>query len=234
MEYLPPPEKSSRKSLELNYLRINPKRPLQRTAPGVTAHASHRLRPPAACARAWAAPPSAVAELGVVRRCYTYSMKRALFIICLSALALKAPAGDAPMPSVEVDFTSMEALEWSGRRLAEIVPPDSIKRIILTQESTWLSEQFRNATPAKTQSIYDALLAHFFASKEKAGNWQLGGNERTLAELMILTANGEMFRLEIVGTIGNGKEKPSAIFIHGRNKGARFKVKDFKFPNPKQ
>jgi len=150
---------------------------------------------------------------------------------------LKATAADSRVPSVEIDFGSMEAPEWRGKRLSEIVSRDSIKRIVLTQQTTWLFDRFRwRINLPETQPLYDALVAHFFSSTEKAANGSLAANERTLAELMLLTTNGEMFRLEILGgsAIGKSAEKPIAILLHGGNKGARINVKDFKFKNPKQ
>ena len=157
-------------------------------------------------------------------------MKQAILMVCLSTLVLKAPAADAPIPKVEVDFQQTDAGEWSGKRLSEMVTPDSIKRIILTHES-WI-ESGNDIT--ETRTIYDALISHLFKSTEKAANWKLGANERTLAEMVILTASGEIFRLEILKGIVKGSEVPVAVLVRGRNKSVRIDVRNFKFPIPKQ
>ena len=85
-------------------------------------------------------------------------MKQAILMVCLSTLVLKATAADAPIPKVEVDFHQTDAGEWSGKRLSEMVTPDSIKQIILTHDS-WMDRPRIDAT-TETRTIYDALMAH--------------------------------------------------------------------------
>ena len=157
-------------------------------------------------------------------------MKQAILIGCISTLVLKAPAADAPIPKVEVDYQQMDAGEWNGKRMSEMVATDSIKRIIHTHDS-W-TESGNDVTEIRKN--YDALISHLFQSTEKAINWTLGANERTLADMVILTASGEIFRLEILKRIVKGSEVPVAVLVRGSNKSVRIEVKNFKFPITKQ
>ena len=126
------------------------------------------------------------------------------------------------IPHIEVDFTTQRALDWKGKRFAEIIPADTIKRIVLLRQSA--------SGLSRGQADYDAFFAHNLQSKETAADWGLGGNERTRAEFMVLTKKGELFRIEIISD-GSPEGSPNAIFIFGEGRGARIAVKDFKYPD---
>ena len=132
------------------------------------------------------------------------------------------------VPHVEVNFTTLGAGDWKARRFSEIVPAETIKRIVRFRESGFAT----GPSTVEEQRAYDALFAHLFASNETAGDWGLGGNESTRAELMVLTKAGELIHLKIVGVLGT--ESASAILIHGGGRGARIRVKDFKYSGRKK
>ncbi len=147
-------------------------------------------------------------------------------MIVMVALILLA---QSDIPHVEVDFTTQRAGDWKGKSFAEIIPADTIKRIVLLRQSTF----GLNSGLSIGQAEYDAFFAHTLQSKEPAKDWALGGNEGTRAEFMVLTKKGELFRIEIISD-GSLEGSPNAIFIFGEGRGARIAVKDFKYPDRKK
>ena len=128
-------------------------------------------------------------------------------------------------PKVELDITSMAARGWEGKRFGEIVLDDQIKRIVRLAEKGFA----RDPGASGEQADYDALVAHLLDSKETAAGWSLGGNEATRAELAILTKEGEILLVEVIGTLG-ASPSPPAILRHGRGRRARINVKGLKHP----
>ncbi len=152
-------------------------------------------------------------------------------IAWLSMSSLAVVAAEAKLPPVETNFGSMTAGAWNGKTLASIVPPQTISRIVLLEETVWIIEKLRLNSPNETQPIYDALFAQLFASDAKAGDWGLGGNESTLCKLIILTHDAQVFYIEIVGS---RSDSPTAVLIHGSGNGARINVANFKWPKAKR
>jgi len=111
----------------------------------------------------------------------------------------------------------------------EIVPADQIKQIGRLTEKGF----GRDAGPSGEQAAYDALLTHLLESPVAANDWSLGGNEGPLAELLVLTKDGRLLHIEVIGTAGVAKS-PTAIIIHAKGHGARIDVKDFKHPERKK
>lgn len=145
-----------------------------------------------------------------------------------------ARSGGSPLPIVELNFTTQRAGNWNGKRFRDIIPPKTIQRIIRIRESGFpeLTHKGLDANEATTQAGYDSFLAHLFASTEKAKVWGLRAEEHTLAELMVLTTDGQLFHIEIVkGMIG---ENSCAILIYGQNKGARIEVSNFQSKESRQ
>jgi len=67
---------------------------------------------------------------------------------------------------------------------------------------------------------------------KKAKDWGLRAEEHTLAELMVLTTDYQLFHIEIVkGMIGKNS---CAILIYGQNKGARIEVSNFQSKESRQ
>jgi hypothetical protein len=77
------------------------------------------------------------------------------------------------------------------------------------------------------------LIAHLLESKEPARDCVLGGNEGTRAELVVLTKEGEVFHIEVIGMAGT-PPAPGAIIVFGKSRGARIDVKGFKYPERKK
>jgi hypothetical protein len=145
--------------------------------------------------------------------------------LCIIALLLTPPA---EVPHVERDFSEMQAGGWKNRRFSEIIPADTIKRVVRESESGFA----RNAGRDGEQAAYDAFLAHLLDSHETANDWALGGNERTMGQLVVLTKGGDLFFIEIIGG-GVPARPPHAIFVHGKGAGARIEVKNFAYPDKK-
>jgi hypothetical protein len=91
--------------------------------------------------------------------------------ICLTAFLL------AQIPHVELDFDSMIAKDWKGKRFAQIIPADAIKRLVRLRESGFARDVWNQ------QADYDALIAYLMESKETARDWALGGDEGTRRNL---------------------------------------------------
>ena len=151
-----------------------------------------------------------------------------LSAICLAAFLL-APPPPADPPKVDLDFNVMHASDWKGKRFNEIVPADQIKQIGRLTERGFA----RDVGPSGEQAAYDAFLAHLLESPVTANDWALGGNEGPLAELLVLTKDGRLLHIEVIGTAGVAKS-PSAIIIHAKGHGARIDVKGFKYPERRQ
>ena len=148
--------------------------------------------------------------------------------ICLATFLL-SPSPPADAPKVELDFNVMRAGDWEGKRFNEIVPADQIKQIGRLTERGFGGDPGRSGE----QAAYDALLAHLLESPVAAHDWSLGGNEGPLAELFVLTKDGRLLHIEVIGGVGDANS-PTAIIIHAKGHGARIDVKDFKYPERKK
>jgi hypothetical protein len=132
-------------------------------------------------------------------------------------------------PHVELDFHSMGSGNREGKRFAEIAPVDQNKRIVRVNETGFA----RDSGPLGEQAAYDALVAHLLDSKATAKGWALSADEARLADLFILTKEGEILCIEVVGTSVSASS-PNAILIHGKGRGARISVRGFKHPDRKR
>ncbi len=153
-----------------------------------------------------------------------------LTAICLAAFLLAPPLLPPPagVPKVELDFNLMRAGDWKGKRFNEIVPADQIKQIGRLTENGFA----RGTHASAEQAAYDAFLTHLLESPVVASDWSLGGNERRLAELLVLTKDGRLLHIEVIGTAGVANS-PTAIIVHAKGHGARINVKDFMYPDQK-
>jgi hypothetical protein len=131
----------------------------------------------------------------------------------------------AETPRVEMDFGYLAAGDWVGKRFRDIVPPDRIKRIVRLTEHGFAHHN--NALPnyrSIVQGDYDALIAHLIASKDAAANYGLDAREGTGATLLILTADQQIFWLEVLIQ----EQEISAVTINSTGRGARIPVKGFR------
>ena len=131
-------------------------------------------------------------------------------------------------PQVELDFSSMGAGDWKGKRFNEIVPAHAIKRVIRVTESGFARDFGRSGA----QADYDALMARLLNSPSAARDWVVADNEGRLADLLVITRDGEVFCIGVIGIHGT-PSSPTGIIVHGKGHGARFDVKDFKHPDGK-
>jgi hypothetical protein len=131
----------------------------------------------------------------------------------------------AETPRVEMDFGYIAAGDWVGKRFRDIIPPNRIKRIVRLTEHGFAHHN--NSLPdyrSKVQADYDALMAHLIASKEVAANYGLDAREGTGATLLILTADQQIFWLEVLVQ----EQEISAVTINGTGRGTRIAVKGFR------
>jgi hypothetical protein len=119
---------------------------------------------------------------------------RSVPALLVSALLIPAPAA-AELPKVECDFNGPARLDRTGKTLAEIIPPRSVRRLILTHNH---GVGIPGAPGAKPEFDPDELVARFFTSPAKAEPWGLGATERVLAEFLVLTQDGDVYRLEVL------------------------------------
>jgi hypothetical protein len=134
--------------------------------------------------------------------------------------------GGTAIPRVELNFSSMKAGDWQAEPFREIIRPDEVKRIVRVRESGFA----RGSDIGGEQADYEIFFAQIFGSDEKAKEWVLADNEATLAELVILTKTGALFRIEIIGYPAM-PNVPTAILIYGSGRSARIEMKDFKYPH---
>ncbi len=113
-------------------------------------------------------------------------------------------------------------LSVEGKTLAEIIPPDTIKRIVIKMTSGAL-EGCDN--PAND----DALFSHLYNANEKAEDFVLAANEMSVAEFLVFQKDGTMFSFEIIGGHAT-RGKPQAVLITGPSWSARVPIIGFELP----
>jgi hypothetical protein len=126
----------------------------------------------------------------------------------------------AQLPKVERDFNGPARVDQTGKTLAEIIPPLSVGRVILTHNHGVDTVR----TPGrKPEYDSDELVAQFFRSPAKAERWGLRATERTLAEFLILTKDGEVYRLEVLQEHSSSGPVTGGI-LNGKGLRCRFTV----------
>lgn len=147
-----------------------------------------------------------------------------------------ARAPQTRLPKVELSFNNVITPgDWSGKRFRDIMPPRTVKRIIRVRQPGLY--QFNTEAPAtsdsEVQARYDALFSHLEASNTKAERWGRLAQERVLAELMVVTNDGQLFRIEVVGNhlLGDATSQ-CALLIYGQSKSARIEVEGFQYTKP--
>jgi hypothetical protein len=161
-----------------------------------------------------------------------------ILIVLLVVLAVFAPAlpkssvaaDERPVPKVDLTFNRMQAGDWSGKMLREIVPPKSLRKIIRSHERGYgsdFNDGSRVACREVVQKDYDDLVAHLFSSKEKATDFWLSAMERITLELVLLSADGGAVFIEVVSDMTG---RITAVRVSGAGKGARIPVKGRSLP----
>jgi hypothetical protein len=105
------------------------------------------------------------------------------------------------------------------------VPARTIERVDRVTDSGFA----REAGSSGEQADFDKLPAHLLDSTAAATDWALGGNEGRLADTLVITREGEIRCIEVIGTPA-AQSSPTGILIHGKGRGARIAVKDSSIP----
>ena len=134
--------------------------------------------------------------------------------ILLVTLMVHAQAA-AKLPKVERDFNGPARVDRIGKGLTEIIQPGSVRRVILTH-----NHGVGLARPGgdKPEFDPDELVGQFFKSPTKAERWGRRAMERSLAEFLILTKDGEVYRLEVLREHG----PVTAGLLYGKGLACRF------------
>lgn len=144
--------------------------------------------------------------------------------ITFTMLLLLASTAISETPAVEFGFASRSAHAWKDKRFRDIIPPDTVKRIVFLNGWVWPRPEVKPTRGELTQAGWNALVAHLFAADETAKDFGLGANEHRFAEMIILTSDGQLFHLELVGPMA-----PAAVLVDGEGNGARIDIKNFTF-----
>jgi hypothetical protein len=140
-----------------------------------------------------------------------------------SALALVlafASTAPAEVPKVERDFTVVGG-EHPVKTLAMLIPPESIQRIILTHDHGIGSPI---APGVKTEFDPDELLSRSLKSPAKSQRWGLRATESTVAEFLVITKKGDLFRLEILCDRLTQKGAVTGLLVYGKGFACRFEA----------
>jgi hypothetical protein len=129
----------------------------------------------------------------------------------ISLAVLVAGSCAAELPKVERDWNVIGGTKQTGQTAAALIPPDSVKRILLTSTA---------GLDDKTDP--DELMARFFASPVKGEQWGLRDTERTAAEFLILTKGGEAYRAEAVYDVRAARREVTAVLLYGKGFACRF------------
>jgi len=126
------------------------------------------------------------------------------------------------LPSANDAFRQMYSGKFAGKTLSEIVPPKSVKLIAITgiYGHGWTYE----FTPNRD---VDNLIRLAFTSDAKAKDFALSDTETILAQYSIVTIDGYLFVLEVLGSFI--EQRPiTAFLVRGEGFGCRFEVDDIK------
>ena len=156
----------------------------------------------------------------------TLSILTVLLALCVQSVdgsngnASGADVGkvESGLPKVEKDFSVIEVpatLPDEGMTFAAMIPPKSIKRIILLHDHGFDAEQRVRADP-------DQLFAEVIKSQVRSTPWGLDAMERTVAECLIVTKKGEVFKVTAVGFAGSPTAAVTGVLLYGKGFSRRF------------
>lgn len=115
----------------------------------------------------------------------------------LTVLALHSTkAADLNLPAVKETFTHMNAGRFEGKPLNAIIPPRSIKLIALTGNGGKGAPLTPGFTP---QWDSNEFMKRLFLSDAQLQQLSLSAYEGTFAEYSIVTHEGSLFTLQVVG-----------------------------------
>lgn len=109
-------------------------------------------------------------------------------VIAAQAQDKKVGTGKVELPKVETDYAEIgKRGNSAGKKLADLIPPKTIRRIVLTHDHG-----------LKDLSECDALVARLFQSSAEAKQWGLSATESKIAEFVVVTEAGDLYRLAIL------------------------------------
>jgi hypothetical protein len=157
-------------------------------------------------------------------------MKLPLFAasLVLALLACFSRAAETNLPPVRETFSKMHPGGVEGKTIRVIVPLESVRLIALTEnlgKGTPITRDF------KPDWDSNQLIQRAFASDAKARECSMSATENTLARYSIITKDGALFMLDVLGDhIRN--ITVSAVILRGDGFGCRFDMdKTEKEPN---
>ena len=157
-------------------------------------------------------------------------MKVLLAPLLLTALLVPhgSHAADRNIPPIRETFTQMHPGPVAGKTIREIVPPESVKLIALVENRGMGSPLTKEFKPGWGS---DQLLQRAFESSAKAREWSMSATESTLARYAIVTKQGSLFLLDVLGDrIRN--VSVTAVILRGDGFGCRLDIgQDQKKPN---
>lgn len=136
-----------------------------------------------------------------------------LYPSCIAAVALLAAGAEPALPKIERDFRVVSPTKKAGQPLAQLIPPESITRIILANSRTY-------GNP-RTEFDPDELIARAFKSSTKGSIWGLLATERTASEFLIVTKKGDIYRL-VVLCDRRQKGAVAALLVYGKGFSCRY------------
>ena len=141
-------------------------------------------------------------------------------VILLLVGAMPLPAETINLPPVQASFSKMHPGVVAGLTIREIIPPESVRLIALTEDRGRGEPLGPNFKP---DGDPNQIIRQAFASDARAREWGLRATESTLVRYSIVTRDGRLFLLDVLGDILRNLPV-TAIILRGNGFGCRFEM----------
>ncbi len=102
--------------------------------------------------------------LGTSTRIFSRTTMRNLILsLCFICPTASEGADEPELPNVETTYTTISSEGYVGRRMQDIIPPQAVKRIALTE--------VRGPRNLQSRPDHDAIMKELFASDRKSVEW---------------------------------------------------------------
>lgn len=129
-----------------------------------------------------------------------------------ASVILSLGAGEKiELPKVERDYNIIRAGDRAGKTFAELIPPASVQKIVLT-----LNRGLKAPFDA------DRLMNDLFKKPTAAKDWGLRATESTIAEFAIVTKKGDFYRVEVLRDALTRGGEVTAALLYGKGFACRF------------